>query len=73
MPNFLKRVANIFVPEEYGSGHRVNIGVRSLKFIWAPCAQLYLLAEIPPPPYTRALLVSQVRRHLFVTPASNIQ
>ncbi len=40
------------------------------------CAQLYLLAETqqpphPPPPlgsYTRALLVSQDRRHLFVTP-----
>jgi hypothetical protein len=38
-----------------------------------PCAQLYSLAETPPPPphlgsYTRALLVSQDRRHLFVTP-----
>ena len=39
------------------------------------CAQLYSLAEtpqLPPSPhldsYTRALLVSQDRRHLFVTP-----
>ncbi len=43
--------------------------------IWATCAQLHLLAETPQPPpplhlgsYTRALLVSQDRRHLFVTP-----
>jgi hypothetical protein len=44
---------------------------------WAPCAQLYSLAETPqprPPPiplhlgsYMRALLVSQDRRNLFVT------
>jgi hypothetical protein len=54
---------------------RVKYGVRSPKFIWAPCAQLYSLAETPQPPlpphlgpYTRALLVSQDRRHLFVTP-----
>ncbi len=39
--------------------------------IWAQCAQLHSLAEPPqsPPPhlgsYTRALLVSQERRHLF--------
>ncbi len=40
------------------------------------CAQLYSLAEAPQPPpipplwdsYTRALLVSKNRRHLFVTP-----
>ncbi len=49
-------------------------------FIWAPCAQLYSLAELrhvrnfpplPQPPafrLTRALLVSKHRRHLFVTP-----
>ncbi len=29
--------------------HRSNI-VRSPKLIWAPCAQLYSLAETPPPP-----------------------
>jgi hypothetical protein len=50
----------------------------SPKFIWAPCAQLYSLAETPqqapPSPAlelmysTRALMVSQDRRHLFVTP-----
>ena len=46
------------------------------KCIWAPCAQLYSLAETPQTPalpprlcsYKRALLVSQDRRHLFVTP-----
>jgi hypothetical protein len=55
---------------------KVKYGVRSPKFIWAPCAQLYSLAETthpPPPPdlgsYTRALLVSQDRRHLFVIPS----
>ncbi len=54
----------------------VKYEVRSPKFIWAQCAQLYSLAETPqplPPPhwssYTRALLVSQDRRNLFVTPA----
>ncbi len=49
-------------------------GVRSPKFIWASCAQLYLLAEAPQPSpphlgsYTRALLVCQDRRHLLVIP-----
>ncbi len=28
----------------------LNGGVRSPKFIWAPCAQLYSLAETPHPP-----------------------
>jgi hypothetical protein len=51
-------------------------GVRFPKFIWAPCAQLYthwLRPRNPPPSpphlgsYTRALLVSQGRRNLFVT------
>ncbi len=45
-------------------------------FILAPCAQLYSLAETPQLPtlpphlgsYTRALLLSQNRRHLYVTP-----
>jgi hypothetical protein len=53
----------------------VTYGVRSPKFTWAPRAQLYLLAEtsqLPPPAfgliYERALLVSQERRHLFVSP-----
>jgi hypothetical protein len=47
-----------------------------MELIWAPCAQLYSFAETrttPPIPrymgsYTRALLVSQDRRHPFVTP-----
>ncbi len=53
----------------------VKYGFISPKFIWAPCAQLYSLVETPQPPpppphvgsYSRALLVSQDRRHLFVT------
>jgi hypothetical protein len=47
----------------------VKYGVRSPKFIWAPCAQLYSLAETPQPPplHLGAPLVSQDRRHLFVT------
>jgi len=57
--------------------HRLNMQVdfQSLFGLHVPwCAQLYSLAEIPqsPPPhlgsYTMALLVSQDRRHLFVTP-----
>ncbi len=54
----------------------VKYGVRSPRFSWAACAQLYSLAETPqhpPPPAilgsnTRALTVNQDRRHLFVTP-----
>jgi hypothetical protein len=47
-------------------------------FIWAPSAQLYSLAETPqllphPTPHSgssmMALLVSQDRRHFFVTPS----
>jgi hypothetical protein len=42
--------------------------VRSPEFIWAPCALLYSLTRTPPPPpRIWALLVSQDRRHLFVT------
>ncbi len=48
--------------------HRLNMELDLPKFIWAPCAQLYSLAEtrIPPPSplhfgsYTRVLLVSQM-------------
>jgi hypothetical protein len=55
---------------------QVKYGVRSPNFIWAPCAQMYSLAETPQPSplpphlgsYTRAQLVSNDRRHLFVTP-----
>jgi hypothetical protein len=51
--------------------HRLN-----MLFMWAPCAQLYSLAETPHPPpphlgsYTRASLVSEDRRLLFVTPCT---
>ncbi len=57
---------------------QVKYGVRSQMFTWAPCVQLYSLAETPattplPPnlsPYTRSLLVSQDGRHLYVTPCT---
>ncbi len=55
---------------------QVKYGVRSPKFIWAPCAQLYSLAETPQPPptpafgliYEGASSPPRYRRHLFVTP-----
>jgi hypothetical protein len=61
----------------------VKYGVRSTKLIWAPCVQLYSLAETPQQPpahpiplhfgtYSRVLLVSQERRHLFVTSWKNM-
>jgi hypothetical protein len=54
----------------------VKYGVRSPKLFWAPCVQLYSLAEtsqLPPPPafgliYEGAIGHEQNRRHLFVTP-----
>jgi hypothetical protein len=54
----------------------VKYGVRSPKFIWAPvysCTHWLRPRNLPPLPphlgsYKRALLVSQDRRHLFVTP-----
>ncbi len=53
----------------------VKYWVRSLKYIWAPvqsCTHWLKLHKCPPPlhlvSYTRALLVSQDRRHLYVTP-----
>jgi hypothetical protein len=54
----------------------VTYGVRSPKFIWVPvysCPHWLRRRNSPPPPrhlglYTRALLVSQDRRRLFVTP-----
>jgi hypothetical protein len=76
----------VHVPFVQGSERRlshlqpqVKYGVRSPNFIWAPCAQLYSLAETPqpspPPPihphfdsYSRALLISQDGRHLFMIP-----
>ncbi len=55
----------------------VKYRVRSPKFVRAPCAVVHSLAETPQPQpsfspqlgsYTRALLVSQDWRHLYVTP-----
>ncbi len=62
----------------YGSTSLVKYRARSPRFIWASCPQLYSLAETPHPlsppshlgSYTRALLVSLDRRHLFVTPGA---
>ncbi len=59
-----------------------NYGGRSPKFIWAPCHVMCTAVLIdwdpatPPSPciwirITRALLVSEDRRHLFVTPWTN--
>ncbi len=55
----------------------VKYGVRNLKFIFAPvysCTHWLRPRNSPPPPhlgsYSRALLVSQDRRHLSVTPFS---
>jgi hypothetical protein len=56
----------------------MELDLQSLFVLHVHCAQLYSLAETPqpaPPPipphlgsYTRALLFSQDRRHLVVTP-----
>ncbi len=57
--------------------HWKKFGVRSPKFIWAHvyCCTHWLRPRNPPPPhlgsYTRALLVSQDRRHLLVTPGGS--
>jgi hypothetical protein len=62
-----------FMEDDRDAGNEVIVkyGVRFQKFIWSPGSQLYSLAETRPPrqlgSYTRALLVSQDRRHLFVT------
>ncbi len=53
---------------EYLKENSANRRVRSAKFIWAPYAQLFSLAEAPHlGSNTIAILVSQERRHLFVT------
>jgi hypothetical protein len=43
--------------------------VRSPKFIWAPCAQLYSLAETPQIP--TSLHIWAHRRYLIVNPCSD--
>ncbi len=73
-PSCSRRFPSFLVRENHS--HRLNGGVKSPKFILAACVQLYSLAETPHPSspllhlgsYMRALLVSQNRRHLFVTP-----
>jgi hypothetical protein len=56
--------------------HRLTMEL-DLQSYLGSCVKLYSLAEtpqLPPPPHlgsnTRALLVSQDRRHLFITPCS---
>ncbi len=63
--------------------HRLNMKVDLQKFIWVPCHVMCTAVligwdpQLPHPPalglvqYTRALLVSKDRRHLFVTPWLN--
>ncbi len=55
----------------------MELYLQSPEFIWTPCVQLYVLIDWDPASpllsphlgsYTRALLVSQDRRHLFVFP-----
>jgi hypothetical protein len=65
-----------------GEGFIRHHGVRSTKFIWAPVNSCTHWLRVKPrnsPPlplhlgsYTRALLVSQDRRHLFVTPCHTL-
>jgi hypothetical protein len=61
---------------------KVKYGVRSPNFIWAPvysCTHWLRPCNSPPPlpphlgSYTRALLVIQDRRHLFVTPCRRVR
>jgi hypothetical protein len=53
----------------------MELDLRSLFGLHVYTVQLYSLAETPSPPFgsnLRALLVSQDRRHLFVTPYSKL-
>ncbi len=78
-PTSIKREYTLYLPFQSFPNiktHWLNTyGVRYPKFIWARCAQLFSFVETrtPPPPtfgliYEGGLLVSQERRHLFVTP-----
>jgi hypothetical protein len=71
--------AILFAPYVYAPTHRLNM---ELDLYLGSCVHLYLLAEsenphattlLPPHlvSYTRALLVSQDRRHLFITTCSD--
>ncbi len=73
---FLNKLVEFFsVIKRKTINSQVKNIVRSPKFIWAPvysCSHWLRPRNSPPPPhlnsFTRALLVSQDRRHLFVTP-----
>jgi hypothetical protein len=73
---YVDKARQYFPSQLYYTHSRCKYRVRSPKFIWAPlhsCTH-WLRPRISPPfpphlgSYTRALLVSADRRHLFVTP-----
>ncbi len=50
------------------ASHRFLNRMNTIGLIWSLISKVYLGPPPPPPAYKRALLVSQDRRHLFVTP-----
>ncbi len=73
--NILKEYAGIAVVVSH---HRLNMGLdlQSLFGLHVHSCTHWLRTLIPPPPHlgshTKTLLVSQDRRHLFVTPYSEL-
>jgi hypothetical protein len=68
---FLKRQPQHFIVDHIKvlKLHRLKYGIRSQSFFGLLCTTVLIV--LPPPhlgSYSRALLVSQDRRHLFVTP-----
>ncbi len=54
------------------SDHRLNMELDLQRLFGLSCIICWDPATPPPPTYTRALLVSQDRRHLFVNPWSKV-
>ncbi len=75
-PWLVLSVGNCMVLLSVQAAHRLNIELDFQSLFGLLCIQLYSLAEIPQLPpfpmhlgsYMMAILVSQERRHLFVTP-----
>jgi hypothetical protein len=72
--NYKQESFNLTVSYLDKADHRLNMELGLQSLFWAPSAQLCSLAETPSIPlpshlgsYTRALMVSQDRRHLCVT------